>query len=135
MKLTNSAIYALRAVFLISENEFDKPVSCRQLAKNGKMPERFLLQILRNLVSSGVLRSVRGVVGGYLLKSPPEELTVLDVIEAASGPIESQNIVEKAPDCGYFQKLQDSLQAISKYQRGELGSITIADLMGADSGE
>ena len=135
MKLTNSAIYALRAVFLISENEFDKPVSCRQLASDGEMPERFLLQILRNLVANGILRSVRGVIGGYLMKSQPDQLTVLEVIEAASGPIESQNLTEKVPNCSFTKKLQHLLEEISAQQRGELGAVTIADLMGAESGE
>ena len=45
-------------------------------------PERFLLQVLRSLVTHGILRSARGVDGGYSLTRPPEEVSVLEVIEA-----------------------------------------------------
>ena len=52
------------------------------------MPERFLLQILRNLVTHGILRSTRGVDGGYSLVRPADEVSVLDVIEAIEGPMD-----------------------------------------------
>lgn len=135
MKLTRTAIYALRAVFLISKHETENPISSRQLAKHGDMPERFLLQILHDLVSGGILKSVQGIFGGYLLRFRPNKLTVLDVVEAASGPIEPQSLDEHDPDCSFTKNLQRLLEKISRQQRCELGAVTIADLMSADSGK
>ncbi len=56
MKISRTIIYAVQVTIALSEIGRDKPVSSRQLADDGKMPERFLPQILRNLVTHGVLR-------------------------------------------------------------------------------
>jgi Rrf2 family protein len=57
------------------------------LAKTGELPERFLLQVLRNLVNHGLLKSIRGVDGGYFLQRPADEITLLQIIEATDGPL------------------------------------------------
>jgi len=60
---------------------------CSRLAKTGEMPERFLLQVLRSLVNHGLLKSTRGVDGGYLLARPVGEISLLQVLEATDGPL------------------------------------------------
>ena len=67
MKLSRTVAYAVRATLQLAQNPSDSPVPCSKLASDGNMPERFLLQILRNLVTHGILRSTRGVDGGYTL--------------------------------------------------------------------
>ena len=59
MKLSRTVAYAVRATLQLAQLEADGPVPCSKLANEGKMPERFLLQILRNLVTHGILRSTR----------------------------------------------------------------------------
>lgn len=56
MKLSRTVAYAVRATLQLPQLEAQGPVPCSQLASEGKMPERFLLQILRNLVTHGILR-------------------------------------------------------------------------------
>jgi Rrf2 family transcriptional regulator, cysteine metabolism repressor len=88
MKLSRTVAYALQAILqLANSEESGAPVPCSRLAANGKMPERFLLQILRNLVTHGILGSTRGVVGGYSLERNPADISLLDVIEAVEGPV------------------------------------------------
>ena len=87
MKLSRTVTYAVSATMQLARERSGHPVPCSRLAAEGKMPERFLLQILRNLVKSGVLRSTRGVEGGYSLARPPEDISVLDIIEAVEGPL------------------------------------------------
>ena len=82
MKLSRTVAYAVRATLALAQAESDGPVPCSKLAAEGKMPERFLLQILRSLVTHGILRSTRGVDGGYALVRPAEEISLLEVIEA-----------------------------------------------------
>ena len=86
MKLSRTVAYAVRATLQLAKSDSSTPVPCSQLAAEGKMPERFLLQILRNLVTHGILRSTRGVDGGYSLVRPPNEISLLEVIEAIEGP-------------------------------------------------
>src|SRR5271154_5777958 len=87
MKLSRTVGYALQATLQLAEAEPGTPVPCSQLAARGQMPERFLLQILRNLVTHGILHSTRGVDGGYALDRKPSEISLLEVIEAVDGPL------------------------------------------------
>ena len=78
-----------RRHFSSRRSKSENPVPCSQLAAEGHMPERFLLQILRHLVTHGILHSTRGVEGGYTLERKPEQVSLLDVIEAIEGPLTS----------------------------------------------
>lgn len=82
MKLSRTVSYAVQAALQLAKSGSGNPVPCSQLAAEGHMPERFLLQILRNLVNHGILRSTRGVDGGYALTRPPEQVSLLELIEA-----------------------------------------------------
>src|SRR5437762_13509127 len=85
MKLSRTVSYAVRATLQLAQLEAHGPIPCSRLAADGKMPERFLLQILRNLVTHGILRSTRGVDGGYALVRAADEIALLEVIEAIEG--------------------------------------------------
>jgi len=93
------------------------------------MPERFLLQILRTLVTADVLVSTRGVEGGYRLAAPANKISLLDLIEAIEGPINKppdlgDNLSAKARD-GVLKSLGRVDTALSE----TLGGVTLADLM------
>src|SRR5947207_12577906 len=93
MKLSRTVSYAVRATLQLAQLSQQGPVPCSRLAADGKMPERFLLQILRNLVTHGILRSTRGVDGGYALVKPADQISLLEVIEAIEGPYEGSRRV------------------------------------------
>jgi len=87
MRMSRASAYAISAVLQLAETPPGVPIPCSQLAKTGELPERFLLQVLRNLVNHGLLKSVRGVDGGYYLQRPASEITLLSIIEATDGPL------------------------------------------------
>ena len=87
MRLSRASAYAISAVLQLMETPAKIPIPCSHLAKAGEMPERFLLQVLRNLVNHGLLKSIRGVEGGYYLLRPPSEITLLSIVEATDGPL------------------------------------------------
>ena len=87
MKLSRTVAYAVQASLHLAHENSSEPVPCSRLAAEGQMPERFLLQILRNLVAHGILTSTRGVDGGYSLVRDPEDISLLDIIEAIDGPL------------------------------------------------
>ena len=87
MRMSRASAYAISAVLQLAETPPGVPIPCSQLAKTGEMPERFLLQVLRNLVNHGLLKSIRGVDGGYFLQRSPNEITLLHIVEATDGPL------------------------------------------------
>jgi Rrf2 family protein len=86
MRLSRASAYALGAVLQLSHAPAGMPIPCSQLAKFGQMPERFLLQVLRNLVNHGILISTRGVDGGYALARSLDDISLLQILEATEGP-------------------------------------------------
>jgi Rrf2 family protein len=90
LRISRAATYALLAAIQLNDSSAAPPIPCSQLAKLGNMPERFLLQVLRSLVNQGLLRSTRGVDGGYRLMKPLSQISLLDIIEAADDPIQPE---------------------------------------------
>jgi Rrf2 family protein len=129
MKLSRTVGYALQAVLQLAEAEPHTPVPCSRLAADGNMPERFLLQILRNLVNRGILSSTRGVDGGYTLGRPLKDLSLLDVIEAADGPLESSHPLTDGLSAESLKQLSAVLEDVTSSSRQQLGNIKLSTLL------
>jgi Rrf2 family protein len=93
------------------------------------MPERFLLQILRHLVTHGILHSTRGVDGGYALDRAPQEISLLDVIEAIDGPLTAAVPAINGGAQPGEVRLREALEEVALAMREKLGAIKLADLM------
>lgn len=81
MLLTKKSEYALLTLMSISKSSEPKNVDV--LSKELEIPKSFLAKIMQNLAKYEVVISHRGINGGFLLKKPLEEITILEVIEAA----------------------------------------------------
>jgi Rrf2 family protein len=129
MKLSRTVAYAVRATLQLAQLESEGPVPCSRIANAGKMPERFLLQILRNLVTHGILRSTRGVDGGYALVRPADQISLLEVIEAIEGPYDSTlEMGEGIPELSQA-KLRDALDEVTTTTRRQLEAIKLSQLL------
>jgi Rrf2 family protein len=135
MKLSRTVAYALHATLQLAQAEGESPVPCSRLAAEGRMPERFLLQILRSLVTHGILGSTRGVDGGYRLTQTADRISLLDVIEAIDGPLLSlaSDGDGLPPVCQ--AKLQCVITDIVELARRKLQAITLADLLPTVDGQ
>ena len=130
MKLSSTVGDALRATLYLAAEEPNKPVPCSKIAKERDMPERFLLQILRNLVNQGVLRSTRGVDGGYTLAGPPSEVSLLNLIEAIEGPLDQTDVAEIGEsEKSSESQLDAALKDVSATMRRQLDAIKVAQLL------
>jgi Rrf2 family protein len=125
MKLSRTVMYALQAACQLGAAGHDSPVPSRKLAESGGMPDRFLLQILRNLVAHGLLRSTRGVIGGYALARSPEEISLLDIIEAVEGPVAFE-LSEPSPDQAC---LQQALETVTANIRRDLAELKLSHIV------
>lgn len=128
MKLSRTVAYALQATLQLARAEAG-PVPCSRLAAEGKMPERFLLQILRNLVAHGILSSTRGVDGGYTLERPPDEISLLEIIEAIDGPMTSALPIHEGLPEPSRSRLETALSDITTHTRRELASVRLVALL------
>jgi Rrf2 family protein len=129
MKLSRTVSYAVRATLQLAQLEAQGPVPCSRLAAEGKMPERFLLQILRNLVTHGILRSTRGVDGGYALVRPADQISLLEVIEAIEGPYDASLEMGDGLSEDSQHKLRDALTDVTSTTRRQLEAIKLATLL------
>lgn len=88
MKLSVKSDYAARAVLgLVRHYPGNRSVRIEQLGIEQGVPPKFLVQILLELKSAGIVRSVRGKEGGYLLARPPAQITLGQVIRAIHGTV------------------------------------------------
>lgn len=129
MKLSRSVSYALQAVLQLAATGAKTPVPCSQLAAEGSMPERFLLQILRHLVAHGILDSTRGIEGGYILERAAKDISLLEVIEAVEGPLVIALPMVDGLPARSKELLKRALSDLTAEARLELGSITLDKLM------
>lgn len=86
LSITSKSPYALRALVELGRSG-DGPVPIGELARRREIPVQFLEQLFATLRRAGVLRSQRGVKGGYSFARPPAEVTVLEIVELLDGPL------------------------------------------------
>jgi Rrf2 family protein len=134
MKLSRTVAYALQATLQLAQTGAARPVPCSRLAAEGQMPERFLLQILRNLVTHGILGSTRGVDGGYLLRRNPADISLLEVIEAVDGPLDSPLPVHEGLPEASRTKLECALKEVTELSRRGLQAVKLAHLLPEGNG-
>lgn len=129
MKLSRTVTYALQAALQLAQSDSSLPVPCSYLAEQGQMPERFLLQILRSMVTHGVLQSTRGVEGGYRLRRLPEDISLLEIIEAVDGPLAADMPEDATLPLDSVTKLHSALEEVTAITRRQLESIKLSQLL------
>lgn len=82
MRLSTKSRYGLRAMFDIAYNCGPEPAQIQDISRRQQISPRYLEQIFQNLKRAGILKSKRGPQGGYALARKPEEITVLDILNA-----------------------------------------------------
>lgn len=86
MQLTRAADYAVRIMIHMAMLPPGSRPNCGMLARIGEIPEHFVLKILQSLVRARLIQSQRGAGGGFTLAVAPQEITLLEVVEAIEGP-------------------------------------------------
>jgi len=88
MKLSVKSDYAARAVLMLARGySAGEPQRAEDLAKEQNVPAKYLIQILIELKTQRIVKSVRGKQGGYLLARPPADITLGDILRAVHGNV------------------------------------------------
>ncbi len=132
MLITRASEYAILSLILLSSA--NKPMDSETLSKELSIPKSFLAKILQSLAKAGILKSYKGVNGGFVLLKKPSEISMLEVMTSVEGkapavfecsPSESNCPSEKANICSiwpFLHKLQGKIDFF-------LGELTLTDIL------
>ena len=129
MRVSAKADYALRAAIELAAAG-DGPVKGERIAQAQEIPLKFLENILLELRHAGIVRSQRGVEGGYWLARPAEQVSLAEVIRAVEGPIANVRGVgpQDVEYGGAAGRLREVWIAVRASLRSVLEETTVADL-------
>jgi Rrf2 family protein len=134
MRVSAKVDYALRAVIELAAASDGTPVKGERIAQAQEIPLKFLENILGDLRQAGIVRSQRGIEGGYWLARPPDEISVADVVRTVEGPI--ANVRGMGPESvsylGSAERLQDVWIAVRANLRAVLERVSIADIVAGE---
>jgi Rrf2 family protein len=130
MKLTRATSYALHAVAYMAAQKHDRPIASHKIAQERGIPERFLLKVLKPLVSARVLLSIKGPNGGYRLARSPADITMLEILEAVDGPIRGSSPLSDENDGPLNHKLEQICKESADQVRKHLEKVKISALVG-----
>src|SRR5512147_203720 len=100
MQITRQADYAVRAVHYLAGLGADQRAATSQIAQEQRIPPSFLAKIVSQLSVAGLLQTSRGARGGVSLARSPEEISLLEVVEAIDGPIYlNECVADRGANC------------------------------------
>lgn len=120
MKISTKGRYGIRAAIELAERFSALPVALPEIAFRQDIPEKYLEQLLQTMKKAGIVQSVRGVQGGYLLARPPAEISIGEVLRALEGRLSPADCVESG-DCGrnkscamrlLYERIEKSVAAV-----------------------
>lgn len=101
MILSTKGRYGLKAMFVLALMHGTGPVALSTVAQRQNLSINYLEQLFLPLRKAGLITSVRGAHGGYLLAKAPGEITVGEILKTLEGPIlAAECVVEDETDCG-----------------------------------
>lgn len=125
IRLTKAGEYGLRAIRYLVENQDATRVSIGDISGSKNIPEPFLRKLFKPLVKNNIIQSTRGVAGGVSLAREPEEISVLEVVEALEGPLAlndcllDENECEFISECGMHDIWGEAQIAMAKVLRSK----------------
>ncbi len=131
--ISTKSRYGVRAVVDVARHGAGRPVSIRAIADRQQLPEAYLEQLVAPLRRAGILRSVRGSQGGYVLARPAEAVSALEIVRALEGPlhIAACTCGGVDPDClehSLWSRLEEAMEAT-------LAAVSVADLAHQTAGQ
>ena len=123
LKFSTKGRYGLTIMVALGKQYGEGPHALRQIATEHSLSEAYLEQIVSPLRNAGLVKSVRGAYGGYMLSKAPNEITAGDVIRVLEGPIQIVEGIdeEAAPQRELWLRIRDAVKNV-------LDTTTIEDL-------
>ncbi len=133
MRVSTRGDYASRALLSLALRDDGSPTSVRDLAERTGLPQPYLEQILLSLKGAGLVRSKRGVGGGYVLARPARAITLAEIVAAVDGPINAGDFGEPHRNgaCDHEGQcvLLEVWADVGNHMREHLASYSLADMV------
>lgn len=131
MKLSTKGRYGMRFMFELALGyEKKQPILLREIAENQGISLKYLEQIVMLLRNSGLIRSIRGAKGGYILAKSPDKIKLSEVFVALEGSMDIVDCIKYPESCNKADDCitRDIWESISEKIKEFLSSITLEDL-------
>jgi Rrf2 family protein len=130
MIYSRSAEYAIRAFVYLAEVPSGKYAMVKQIAEESDIPAHFLAKILQQLARQGFLRSSKGPTGGFALRYPATDITLLQIVESIDGLADYQRCIGGMHECNDQMRcgMHDSWKALRSRIIEYLEGTTVEDL-------
>jgi Rrf2 family protein len=130
MKISTRSRYGLRLMVYLSVHYEKGSVFLKDIAKKEAISEKYLGQIIIPLKNSGLVNSIRGAHGGYILSRKPELITLREVVEVLEGGLDLVECVERKHSCKRSHNCitQQVWRDLSVAMKSELNKTTLGDL-------
>ena len=99
MKISTKGRYGLRILVDLAMHDPARPRLLRDIAQSQQISEKYISRLVLDLRRAKLIRSVRGINGGFHLMKPPEEITLLEILETMEGPISVVGCVHSPEKC------------------------------------
>ncbi len=99
MVITRATEYAIRTVIFLAQQPKDEIVLKKDICRTQDVTPAFLTKILQPLIKNGIVSSQRGVGGGFLLAKDPDQITLLDILQAEEGPLKLNHCLVDNDSC------------------------------------
>ena len=137
MRISTKGRYALRMLVDLAEHRDAGFIALKDIAERQNISKKYLEQIIPIFNKSGILRTVRGAQGGYMLARAPQEYTVAEILELTEGSLSpvacadaQPALCERCADCPTLPVWQGLTRVIREYLEG----ITLQDILDRQSG-
>ncbi len=131
MKISTKGRYGLRILMDLALHESEKPRLIRDIAKSQQISEKYISRLVIALRKAGMIRSVRGVNGGFHIAMKPEDITLLDVIEVMEGPLSIVDCVSAPKRCKLSENCapREVWCSLNEDIRALMRKTTLADIL------
>ncbi|MBI1179043.1 MAG: Rrf2 family transcriptional regulator [Alphaproteobacteria bacterium] len=135
LKLSRKTLYALEAVVDIAYNARAEPVQSKEITKRQGIPQRYLEQVMQQLVRAGILKGVRGPRGGYLLARERRRVTVGEIVRVIGALEDDAGTNGYASESAMGQKIiAPLLDTVQRDMMERLDAVTVEDLCSEAAG-
>ena len=134
MKVSLRSTYGIMAAVDLAMHRDTAPIQAKSIARRQGIPARFLEQVLHAMKKAGLVLSLRGAQGGYVLSKKPSELSLAEILEALDGPFLSVGRLNGQGSSRSSSKAENLLAAVwervGTAERHVLEAITVEELAG-----